>query len=225
MPWLFIDFHLIRFLLFILGFGLLRGAAHGDPQAIVICGVCAGLLWRRPLLDAARQVRDAVYLVVCTVEWAWGRLFRQPLPGPAIPRARGGRRPASRPTRQRRPARANGRRSSAAPSFAGAPPAAPTRVPASRSRLGKPANARVTWAPMPQWAAQQPQGIQQRKLAPCVQIEHTSRSSLSLDVIGLDQHLGRYVPRPMQLECLFLGERATAAQHLGGSWTRSKHPG
>jgi len=76
MPWLLIDFHLIRFLLFILGFGLLRGAAHGDPQAIVICGVCAGLLWRRPLLDAARQVRDAVYLVVCTVEWAWSRLFR-----------------------------------------------------------------------------------------------------------------------------------------------------
>ncbi len=76
MPLFLIEFRPIRFLLFVLVFGLLRGAAHGDLQAIVICGVCAGLLWWRPLLDAARQVREAVYEVRVTVQWAWGRLFR-----------------------------------------------------------------------------------------------------------------------------------------------------
>lgn len=71
----FIEFRPFRFLLFVLGFGLLRAAAHGDPRAVVICSACAVLLWWRSLLDAARQVREAAYEVRVLVEWAWGRLF------------------------------------------------------------------------------------------------------------------------------------------------------
>jgi TRAP-type C4-dicarboxylate transport system substrate-binding protein len=66
---------------------------------------------------------------------------------PAVPGAPGAKRPASRPRRQRRPAWAFRPWSSAAPSFAGVPSAAPAHVLTSQSRLGKPASDVVKWAP------------------------------------------------------------------------------
>lgn len=76
MPLFIIEFRPLRYLLLALIVGVLRGAAHGDWQALVILSVCAVLLWWRPLLDAVWQVREAAYEVCVFVEWAWGRLFR-----------------------------------------------------------------------------------------------------------------------------------------------------
>ena len=52
MPFFVIEFRPIRYLLLVLSFGVLRGAAHGDWQALVILSVCVLLLWWQPLLDA-----------------------------------------------------------------------------------------------------------------------------------------------------------------------------
>ena len=71
-----VEFRPLRYLLLVLVVGVLRGAAHGDWQALVILLVCAVLLWWRSLLDAVRWVREAAYQTGVFIEWAWGRLFR-----------------------------------------------------------------------------------------------------------------------------------------------------
>ena len=76
MPWFVVEFRPLRYLLFVLVVGVLRGAANGDWQALVILSVCVLLLWWGPLLDAVRDVREAAYQARAFVEWAWGRLFR-----------------------------------------------------------------------------------------------------------------------------------------------------
>ena len=76
MPFFVIEFRPIRYLLFVLMFGILRGAAHGDWQAWVILTVCVVFLWGHLLLDAVRDVQEAAYQARMFVEWAWGRLFR-----------------------------------------------------------------------------------------------------------------------------------------------------
>lgn len=57
MPFFVIEFRPIRYLLFVLMFGILQGAAHGDLQAWVILSVCVVLLWRHLLLEALRGRR------------------------------------------------------------------------------------------------------------------------------------------------------------------------
>ncbi len=76
MPFFVVEFRPVRYLLFILMFGILRGAAHGDWQAWVILSVAVVLLWGHLLLDAVRQVRDAVDEVRWFAAGVWGRLFR-----------------------------------------------------------------------------------------------------------------------------------------------------
>lgn len=76
MPLFIIEFRPLRYLLLVLIVGVLRGAAHGDWQALVILSMCVVLLWWRPLLDAVRQMQEAAYKVRVFVEWAWGWLFR-----------------------------------------------------------------------------------------------------------------------------------------------------
>ena len=76
MPWFVIEFRPLRYLLFIFVLGVLRGAANGDWQALVILSACSVLLWWPSLLDAVRDLREAAYQVGLFVEWAWGRLFR-----------------------------------------------------------------------------------------------------------------------------------------------------
>ncbi len=76
MPWFVVEFRPFRYVLFVLVVGLLRGAANGDWQALVILSVCVLLLWWGPLLDAVRDVQEAAYEARMFVEWAWGRLFR-----------------------------------------------------------------------------------------------------------------------------------------------------
>ena len=75
MPLFVIGLRPIRYLLFVLMFGILRGAAHGDWQAWVILTVCAALLWGHLLPDAVRQLQEAVHQARMFMEWAWGRLF------------------------------------------------------------------------------------------------------------------------------------------------------
>lgn len=77
-----LEFRPLRYLLLVLVVGVLRGAANGDWQALVILSVCALLLWWRDLLDAARDVREKLYQAHLWLEWAWGRLLGQLLPGP-----------------------------------------------------------------------------------------------------------------------------------------------
>jgi len=76
MPLFILEIRPLRYLLLVFGVGVLRGAANGDPHALVILSVCAALLWWCPLLDAARELREAVYQASIIAEWAWGRLFR-----------------------------------------------------------------------------------------------------------------------------------------------------
>jgi len=76
MPLFIVEFRPLRYLLLVLVVGVLRGAAHGDWQALVILSVCAVLLWWHPLLDAARELREATYQASVFAEWAWGRLSR-----------------------------------------------------------------------------------------------------------------------------------------------------
>ena len=76
MPFFVIEFRPIRYLLFVLMFGILRGAAHGDWQAWVILSVCVVFLWGHLLLDAVRQARDAVEEVQWFLAGVWDRLFR-----------------------------------------------------------------------------------------------------------------------------------------------------
>ena len=76
MPLFVIEFRPLRCLLLVLVLGVLRGAAHGDWQALVILSVCAVLLWWREMLDAARALQEAVYQARLWAGWAWGRLFR-----------------------------------------------------------------------------------------------------------------------------------------------------
>jgi len=89
---------------------------------------------RKPPLIARRGVHHCAPLQVAPAR-------------PAVPGAPGARRPASRPMRQRRPAWAFRPWSSAAPSFAGVPSAAPAHAPTSQSRLGNPTSDVVKWVP------------------------------------------------------------------------------
>ncbi len=75
MPWFVVEFRPLRYLLFVLVVGVLRGAANGDWQALVILSVCVVLLWGRDLLDAVRDVREGLYQACVWLEWTWGRLF------------------------------------------------------------------------------------------------------------------------------------------------------
>lgn len=61
MPLFIIEFRPLRYLLLALVVGVLRGAANGDWQALVILSVCVVLLWWRDLLDAVRDVREGLY--------------------------------------------------------------------------------------------------------------------------------------------------------------------
>ncbi len=76
MPFFIIEFRPLRYLLLVLVVGVLRGAANGDWQALVILSVCVVLLWWRDLLDAVRDVREGLYQARLWLEWTWGRLFR-----------------------------------------------------------------------------------------------------------------------------------------------------
>jgi len=75
MPLFIVEFRPLRYLLLVLVVGVLRGAAHGDWQALVILSVCVVLLWWRDLLDAVRDVREELYQARLWLEWTWGRLF------------------------------------------------------------------------------------------------------------------------------------------------------
>ncbi len=75
MPFFIIEFRPLRCLLLVLVVGVLRGAANGDWQALVILSVCVVLLWWRDLLDAVRDVREELYQARLWLEWTWGRLF------------------------------------------------------------------------------------------------------------------------------------------------------
>ena len=76
MPFFIIEFRPLRYLLLFLVVGVLRGAANGDWQALVILSVCVVLLWWRDLLDTARQLREAAHQAGIFAECAWGRLSR-----------------------------------------------------------------------------------------------------------------------------------------------------
>jgi len=93
-----------------------------------------------------RLSRDYEHLVL-EADYARLRAGADSLSRPAAMDALGGTRPTSPPMLQCRLARASVRPSSAAPSFAGVPSAAPARVPAGRSRPGRQASGAVTWAP------------------------------------------------------------------------------
>ena len=69
MPFFVIEFRPIRYLLFVLMFGILRGAAHGDWQAWVILSVGFVLMWANLLLDALRQVWETVNEACMFVAW------------------------------------------------------------------------------------------------------------------------------------------------------------
>ena len=74
MPFFVIEFRPIRYLLIILMFGILRGAAHGDWQAWIILTVCVVFLWGHLLLDAVRQMWEIAEEACEYVTWAWGKL-------------------------------------------------------------------------------------------------------------------------------------------------------
>jgi hypothetical protein len=76
MPLFIVEFRPIRYLLLVLIIGVLRGAVHGDWQALVILSGCVALLWWHSLLDAVRQVWKAVDEACMFMAWMWGRLFR-----------------------------------------------------------------------------------------------------------------------------------------------------
>ncbi len=76
MPFFVIEFRPIRYLLLVLVFSVLRGAAHGDWQALVILSACVLLLWWHPLLEAIRDLGEGLYQARLWLEWAWGRLVR-----------------------------------------------------------------------------------------------------------------------------------------------------
>ena len=69
MPFFVIEFRPIRYLLFVLMFAIFRGAAHGDWQAWVILSPGVVLLWGHLLLDALRQVWEAVDEACMFVAW------------------------------------------------------------------------------------------------------------------------------------------------------------
>jgi hypothetical protein len=75
MPLFVIEFRPFRYLLLVLVVSVLRGATHGDWQALVILSVCVLLLWYQPLLDAIRAVRDGLYQAGVWLEWKWCELF------------------------------------------------------------------------------------------------------------------------------------------------------
>ncbi len=60
MPFFIVEFRPLRYLLLVLVVGVLRGAAHGDWQALVILSVCVVLLWGRDLLEAIRDARGTI---------------------------------------------------------------------------------------------------------------------------------------------------------------------
>ncbi len=76
MPLFIVEFRPLRYLLLVLVVGVLRGAANGDWQALVILSVCVVLLWWRPLLDAVRDVQEGLYQARIWLEWTWGRPSR-----------------------------------------------------------------------------------------------------------------------------------------------------
>ena len=76
MPFFLIELRPVRYLLFILMFGILRGAAHGDWQAWVILTVSVVLLWGYLLLDVVPQAREATEEVCWFAAGVWDRLFR-----------------------------------------------------------------------------------------------------------------------------------------------------
>jgi hypothetical protein len=76
MPWFVVEFRPFQYVLFVLVVGLLRSAANGDWQALVILSVCVLLLWWGPLLDAVRQVQEAMHQAGVIAGWLWGRLVR-----------------------------------------------------------------------------------------------------------------------------------------------------
>ncbi len=75
MPFFVIEFRPIRYLLLVLVVSVLRGAAHGDWQALVILSVCVLLLWWHPLLEAIRAVREGLYQAGIWLEWTWYELL------------------------------------------------------------------------------------------------------------------------------------------------------
>ena len=75
MPVFLIEFRPLRTLFGIFSLGILLGARRGDPRGVAIAAVYFGVLYWRPLLDAARWTREAAYEVNLFVTWAWGRLF------------------------------------------------------------------------------------------------------------------------------------------------------
>ncbi len=60
MPFFIVEFRPLRYLLLVLVVGVLRGAANGDWQALVILSVCVVLLWGRDLLEAIRDARGTI---------------------------------------------------------------------------------------------------------------------------------------------------------------------
>ena len=58
-----------------------RGVHHcallQRPCALVILSVCVVLLWWRPLLDAVRQVQEAIHQAGVIAGWAWEKLVRR----------------------------------------------------------------------------------------------------------------------------------------------------
>ena len=103
MPFFVIEFRPIRYLLFVLMFGIFRGAAHGDWQAWVILTVCVVLLWGHLLLDALQDLREVVEEVRWFAAGVGQAIPIAPAP-PAAPGVPGGRWPVSQPMRQRRAA-------------------------------------------------------------------------------------------------------------------------
>lgn len=75
MPVFLIEFRPLRTLFGLFSLGILMGARHGDPRGVAIAAVYFGLLFWRPLLDAARMVPDIVHEARVTAGWAWGKIF------------------------------------------------------------------------------------------------------------------------------------------------------
>lgn len=69
-PFFVVEFRPVRYLLLVLTFGILQGAAHGYWQAWVILSAGAVLLWWHLLLDAARQLWEAADEACMFVAWA-----------------------------------------------------------------------------------------------------------------------------------------------------------
>jgi len=141
------------------------------------------------------DMRNALYPVRGQAREKVERPTRLRLPRPAMRGAPGGTRPASPPKPQRRLARENVPWSSAAPSFAGVPSAAPARALSSRSGTGKPANDTMTWTRLLDQAPHRTCFSRCGALARCVQIEHI----LSLPLHGQNAPEARVRPSPSHL--------------------------